>query len=287
MLVSMLKIEQTKLFRRKALWIELALVASLIVLLFGVILIIQGSNEIPDSEKALISSTLSWPNGIKVALAVSSNQMLGALLIIVLVSMVVAQEYTWQTYTLAVRAGAPRFTVVISKFVILIVTVFLIVMTALVVGTVMTGLLTVATGGQIDLSRYTIGDALFSMLTTAYSLLPYLALTFLIAVITRSLPASIGVAIGYVFIVEGILPGLLMFLGGLPGQIGMMMPGQLASVLVNANGQSAALQSLGESAAPPVPYGVDPIVAVVGIGLYTVIFLAVAVIQFQKQDLTS
>lgn len=287
MLLSMLKVERTKLFRRKVLWVELAIVATLIIFLFGAMLLLQNSVEVPDAEKSAISGALTWPNGIKVALALSSNQMLGVLLIIVLSSIVVAQEYSWQTYTLPVRAGIPRFIVLTSKFVTLLIAVLLLVFTALVVGIVMSGLLTFAIEGRVDLSQIGIADALFGALTTAYSLLPYVALTFLIAVLTRSMPASIGVGIGYVFIVEGIMPGLLMFFGGLPAQLGRLMPGQLASALVNASGQSAALQAVSEGAAPPISYAVDTTAAALGIGLYTLIFLTIAASQFQKQDLAS
>jgi ABC-type transport system involved in multi-copper enzyme maturation permease subunit len=286
MLLSMLKIEHTKLYGRKVVWLELALVAALIGLLFGLIVVIQSSNEIPDAEKALISGMLTWPNGIRVALAVSSNQLLGALLMIVLVSMVVAQEYTWQTYSLAVRAGIPRSLALLSKFVVLLGPALLITVTALLVGTVMSGLLTLTVDGQLDFSRLNVVDLLVSTLTTAYSLLPYMALTFLITVLTRSLAASLGIAVGYVFLVEGIVPQILMLFGGLPAQLALYMPGKLASSLSNAMGQIAAIQEMGEGPVSATQFA-DPTVAVVGIGLYTLVFLVIAAIRFQKQDLTA
>jgi len=44
---------------------------------------------------------------------------------------------------------------------------------------------------------------------------------------------------------------------------------------------------IGTDAAPAALDGVDPAVAVIGIAAYTVIFLAVAALKFQKQDLTA
>ena len=286
MLRSMLQIERTKLYGRKTLWIELALVAFITVLLFGLILIVQSLEEIPKAERELIASLLTLPNGVKVSLALSSNQMLGGLLMIVLVSMAVAQEYTWQSYTLPVRAGIPRLTILLSKFLTLLIPALLLAFTALGVGLIMSALVTLTVDGQIDVSRINIVDLLLSTLITAYSLLPYMALTFMIAVLTRSLAASLSVVAGYVFLVEGLVPPLLSLFGGSVAQIALLMPGQLANALLNATGQNSNLQ-IGMDTPPPVFNGVDPAVAVIGIAAYTVIFLAIAAIQFQKQDLTA
>ncbi len=286
MLRSMLRIERTKLYGRKTLWIELALVAVITVLLFGLILLIQSLEEIPKAERELIASLLTLPNGVKVSLALSSNQMLGGLLMIVLVSMVVAQEYTWQSYTLPVRAGIPRLLIVLSKFLTLLLPALLLAFTALGIGLIMSALVTLTVEGQIDVSRINIVDLLLSTLITAYSLLPYMALTFMIAVLTRSLAASLSVVAGYVFLVEGLVPPLLSLFGGAVAQIALLMPGQLANALLNATGQTSNMQ-IGTDAPPAAFSGADPAVAVIGIAAYTVIFLAVAAIQFQRQDLTA
>ena len=286
MLRSMLRIERTKLYGRKTLWIELALVAVITVLLFGLILLIQSLEEIPKAERELIASLLTLPNGVKVSLALSSNQMLGGLLMIVLVSMVVAQEYTWQSYTLPVRAGIPRLLIVLSKFLTLLLPALLLAFTALGVGLIMSALVTLTVEGQIDVSRINIVDLLLSTLITAYSLLPYMALTFMIAVLTRSLAASLSVVAGYVFLVEGLVPPLLSLFGGSVAQIALLMPGQLANALLNATGQTSNMQ-IGTDTPPAAFNGADPAVAVIGIAAYTVIFLVVAAIQFQRQDLTA
>ncbi len=286
MLRSMLQIERTKLYGRKTLWIELALVAVITVLLFGLILLVQSLEEVPKAEREMIASLLTLPDGVKVSLALSSNQMLGGLLMIVLVSMVVAQEYTWQSYTLPVRAGIPRLTIVLSKFLMLLIPALLLAFTALGIGLIMSALVTLTVEGQIDVSQINIVDLLLSTLITAYSLLPYMALTFMIAVLTRSLAASLSVVAGYVFLVEGLVPPLLSLFGGTVAQIALLMPGQLANALLSATGQMNNMQ-IGTDAAPVALDGVDPAAAVIGIAAYTVIFLAVAALRFQKQDLTA
>jgi len=282
----MLQIERTKLYGRKTLWIELALVAVITVLLFGLILLVQSLEEVPKAEREMIASLLTLPDGVKVSLALSSNQMLGGLLMIVLVSMVVAQEYTWQSYTLPVRAGIPRLTIVLSKFLMLLIPALLLAFTALGIGLIMSALVTLTVEGQIDVSQINIVDLLLSTLITAYSLLPYMALTFMIAVLTRSLAASLSVVAGYVFLVEGLVPPLLSLFGGTVAQIALLMPGQLANALLSATGQMNNMQ-IGTDAAPVALDGVDPAAAVIGIPAYTVIFLAVAALRFQKQDLTA
>jgi ABC-type transport system involved in multi-copper enzyme maturation permease subunit len=284
MLRSMFHIESVKLYRRKTFWLELVVVAGITVLLFGLIFFLQYLEEIPKAERALITSLLTLPNGVKVSLALSSNQMLGGLLMIVLVSMAVAQEYAWQSYTLPVRAGIPRPLILLSKFLTLLGAALLLAFTALGIGVIMSALVTLAAEGQIDLSRINVADLLLSTLITAYSLLPYMALTFMIAVLSRSLAASLSIAAAYIFLVEGLAPALLTLFGGVLAQISLIMPGQLATALLTATGQTASMQ-IGSDAPPPAFVGVDAPVAVIGIALYTLVFLGIAIVRFQKQDL--
>jgi len=100
------------------------------------------------------------------------------------------------------------------------------------------------------------------------------------------LAASLSVVAGYVFLIEGLVPPLLSLFGGAVAQIALLMPGQLANALLNATGQTSNMQ-IGTDAPPAAFNGADPAVAVIGIATYTVIFLAVAAIQFQRQDLTA
>ncbi|MBK8025068.1 MAG: ABC transporter permease subunit [Chloroflexi bacterium] len=286
MLWQMLRIEHLKLYRRRALWIEVALVAGLIAVVFGIILIALQFEQVPAAERQMVADLLAWPNGVRISILLASHQMLGGLLMIVLVGMVVAQEYTWQTFTLAVRAGVPRSVVLISKFVTVLGPALLITATAMLAGAIMSGIVTLNAGGGLDIGGLPVGELLRDILRVAYALLPYIALTFLVAVWTRSLAASLGLVAGYLFLVEGIVPQLLIMFGGFAAQIGMHMPGQLASALINANGPFAVMEAGPSPQASPFP-AAAPEVAVVGIALYTVIFLVLAVLRFRDQDLTA
>jgi hypothetical protein len=108
------------------------------------------------------------------------------------------------------------------------------------------------------------------ILRTAYTLLPYAALTFLLAVASRSTVVAVGVSLAYTLLVEDVLIQLLGLVGGTWAKMGQYLPAGLGSSLASINQAE----------------GVNMATAVTGIALYTLLFVGLAVLAFRRQDLT-
>ncbi len=290
MFASMLRIEMSKLYRRKLLWIEVAILAAFVVALLSVFFALHTANLL-DEDAEVLSQFLVWPTSLLMALNFASAQNLGGMLVVILVSVVVAQEYRWGTLSLWLRQGASRPAVMTAKFVALLGATILLVLAPLLCSGVLTAFFTpVVTGSSLDIGGVNFLQVGLSILRIAYTLLPYLSLTFLFAVMTRSVAGSIGVGIGYSLMIEGIASQIMMMLGGIPARIAMYLPGQMSLSIARLNtGMASALieiEANGQDVADLMGL-LDPGTAAIGIAIYTVIFLGLAFWTFQKQDLTT
>src|SRR5690606_11908640 len=101
--------ENTKNMKRQMLWIELGLLALLIVLihsvLFAVLQMNLGGEAVSPAEQLEMQRSLTWPEGIISSLQLASGNVIGGLLLIVLVGTVTAQEYNWRTMHLWLSRG--------------------------------------------------------------------------------------------------------------------------------------------------------------------------------------
>ena len=283
MFAPMVKTEFKKLARRKLLWIEMIVLGGLIVMFFGSLFALHESGLLTE-DTSEVSDVIAWPDGLITALGFASGRGLGGLLVVILVSVVVAQEYDWGTIGLWLHQGISRRTVLAAKFAVLLVAAVLLTLAPLVIGGLFSAAITPSIVGELDLSQANFGELVLSVLRTAYSLVPYIALTFLFAVLTRSMAFSIGVGVGYALVIEGVVSQLMILVGGLPEKIAMWLPGLMAGSLSELN-QQIVLSVNGEEREFIVEY-LDPNLAAVGIAVYTVIFLGLAFWRFQKQDIS-
>src|SRR5690349_7771477 len=120
MFASMLQVEGTKLFRRKLLWVEAAIIAVLIGIILVAMIGISSASGIPDADRAEATTVLLWPAGIMMGGSLAASSQMGALLILVLVSALVTQEYGWGTLALLLSRGVSRPVALISKLVIMV-----------------------------------------------------------------------------------------------------------------------------------------------------------------------
>ncbi len=282
---NILIIEQTKLLKRAMLWIELGLLALLVIVFHLLLYVVVRSGPAKGQmaeARAQMQQMVTWPTGILAALNFSSGNSLGSLLLIVLVGTVVGQEYTWRTLHLWLSHGTPRAALLTAKFAALLVPIALIVLTPVLVGGALTAYFTVALNGALDLARVDFGEVGLRILCTAYTLLPYAGLAFLLAVVTRSTVAAIGGSVAYSLLIEGVAMQILQFVGGAAAKITIYLPAGLAAGLMGGPGGQVTVN--GRTAAP-LAY-LDPGPAALGIALYVLIFVGMALWAFRKQDLT-
>ena len=286
MFVNAFRMELTKVFRRRMTWV---LVAILVLLVAGMYLALYAVLQdalsepvaVPEKIEAL-RAMLSWPQAFSSLLGYTGGTGLGGILLVVLAGAVMAQEYSWRTAHLWLSRGLPRSAFLLGKYAVLVVAALLVVLTAVLVGTLLTAWFTHQLTGSLSLAGLNVAELALSVLRTAYTQLPYIGLTFLVAVLTRSTAAAIGVGLAYTLLVENILVQLLGLAGGMWADIARYAPGSLAAALMQTNHRLVEVDlGSGVNAGLPSPWA-----AVGGIALYAVAFLGLSLWAFRRQNLT-
>ena len=136
--------------------------------------------------------------------------------------------------------------------------------------------------GSLPFAEVDWWQAALSILRTAYTLLPYAALTFLLAVASRSTVVAVGGGLAYTLLIEGVLMQLLGLVGGTWAKIGQYLPAGLSNSLASLNRVSRQTNSGLVTQAD----GLSMETAVIGIALYTLLFVGLAVLAFRRQDLS-
>jgi ABC-type transport system involved in multi-copper enzyme maturation permease subunit len=134
--------------------------------------------------------------------------------------------------------------------------------------------------GSIAFGSVNPGQLLAGVARTTFSMLPYAALTFLLAVTTRSTLVAVGGAIGFVAVLETALLQILPHLGSVLDRIVQFLPAGLASALNAPNAAIAGATTVTTAAQP------TPLEAAVGIAIYAMVFSGLAFLAFERQDLT-
>lgn len=280
--------ENTKNFRRSLLWVELALLAVGVLLINGMLFAmfqLNLGNEAGSAEaRSQLQETLVWPGGLVNALGLTGPNFLGGLLLVVFAGSVAAQEYSWRTLHLSLSRGTPRPLLLAARFAGLLLPGLLIVLTALLTGGLLTALFSLQLTGELPLAQVDFAQLFFSLLRTAFTLLPYAALTFLLAVASRSVVVAVGGGLAYALLIEGLLMQLFTMMGGRLGEIGRYLPAGLASSLTSLN-QSVARLAAGAAGSPLQTSGLAPLPAAAGITLWTLFLFGLALFIFQRQDL--
>lgn len=280
MFAPMLNVELKKLYRRTLLWIELGALAGVIVIVFGGAFAARLSGIFP---KGTIDALITWPQSLDYSLTFVTGQAFGALIVMLLASVGVAQEYRWGTYGLWLRQGVSRTTILAAKFIAMLGAIAALTLTALLTGGLLSAVFTLILQGGLNVSQVNLIQMASSILRTVYSLLPYLSLSFLIAVLTRSTAWSLGAGAAYALIIEGPLTQILMFaIGGLPAKIVMWLPGPMTMAIVDIN---STLATASTTEVVGGPQYLPPEAAAMGIAAYTLVFLSLAFWNFVRKDI--
>lgn len=272
---NLLANEQSKNVHRWMLWIEIALSAGLVFVLQSAVYAI--SRYTVDAGGQLTSgvsgslAAYTWPGALATGLGFVTGNALGGLLIVPFAAAATAQEYSWRTFHLWLGRGVPRPVLLSAKFTGLLLPSLLVVLAAMLGGGLSGAFVSLAfdaspESGALDLARLAI-----AVLETTCTLLPYASLSFLIAVASRSVVASVAGGLAYALLVEGLLLQFANLLGGGVAKAAQVLPGALAASLTGAN-QAAGLPAF-QSAA--------------GLLLWALLYFSLALWFFCKQDLTN
>ncbi len=286
---NILSVENTKILKRRMLWIELGILSALIILLYTITYAtLQTRNqESMDLEtRQAILMIITWPSALINSLSFGGGNSLGGLLAIVLVGTATAQEYTWRTMHLWLSRGLPRPMLMGAKFVALLVPIGLFVVTPLVIGGGLTAIFTLQIDKSLPFGQIHLWNLVMSVVRTAYTLLPYAALTFMLAIVTRSTAAAIGVSLAYTLLVEGVAGTIFTLLGGIWREIVVYLPGSLAAGLLKLNASAFSVQVVSSGNTSETIKRLAPVPSAIGLAVWTIIFLGLAVLAFRRQDLS-
>ncbi|MBO0783332.1 MAG: ABC transporter permease [Ktedonobacteraceae bacterium] len=275
MFFNLLRLESDKLFRRWMLWISLAL-ALLPGILFQLIAFNVGRDVIP-------VQTFVWPNGVVNLLAFANGYYAGAgyavYALACVIGAVTAQEYAWRTMQLWLSRGVPRSLLLIVKFLVALLCVLLVGVVFLLAGCIISLILSYQLHGSVNIQPGDIGVVLLGTLRTTYSILPYVALAFLLVVSMRSLVAVGGVPL-FMLAIEAPLSFLLPALG--LKDAAHYLPAGLAQTLTMQNYNAVHIPTQGMMASPG-----DPVVSSLLVALYTLVLFALSLWIFQRQNLAN
>ncbi len=276
---NLLRMESDKVFRRKLLWIGLVIAIAPMVIAFIALFHLSQS---PSFAKYWI-----WPGGLTSALAFADGFSPGygysAYLLAVVVGVVTAQEYSWRTMQLWLSHGIPRPLLLLAKFTLSLVTVLLVVLAFLLVGGVTSLIFAYQLSGGIESSHVDIVQLFLNYLRTCYGILPYVGLTFLLVVMTRSAVVALAGTILFMLAVELPLTLLLPLLGANYAHIAQYLPAGLAQAMNDQNYSAAHLTATTYISAghPSTP------IAAICIAVYTLVLFGISLWMFQRQNLTN
>jgi ABC-2 type transport system permease protein len=286
MLGNAFRMEWTKVFRRRMTWV---LVGILVLLLAGLYLTIyavaQEALADPEASPGMVENLqgmLCWPQAFTSLLGLTGGAGLGGLMLVVLAGAMTAQEYSWRTTHLWLSRGLPRSAFLIAKYATLVVAALLVVLAAVLVASPLTAWFTQQLTGSLNLADLDLVEMGLSILRTAYTILPYVSLTFLVAILTRSTAAAIAAGLAYALVLENVVVQLLGLSGGIWAEVARYAPGSLAAALMQTNLRLVEVDlGSGVNAGLPSPWA-----AAGGIALYIAASLGLSLWAFRRQNLT-
>jgi ABC-type transport system involved in multi-copper enzyme maturation permease subunit len=272
----LLRLEASKTFRWPLPWITVCAVAVLAATFYGLFFAFR-ANVGP------AANLLYWPGGLVYALETTAGYaswtFYGTYALIIVVGAVTAQEYSWRTLQVWLGRGVPRLALLAAKFLVALITAVLAAFVLLIVVGGLSAVYSLVVQHRIAAGQVHWGALVLGYLRTVYSMLPYAALTLLLVVASRSMAVAVGGALATLAILETALADVLGLLGGTVAQLVHYLPSQLAVTLSAGN--------VGIEGATPTYTALQPspLVAAIGITLYTLAFVGVALWVFWRQDL--
>ena len=274
----MFRIELQKTLGRRFAWIGVAVLVALMSFFYVLFFLFRGN--IPASGTRF----LYWPDsliyGLGYASGYASWTSYGTYLLIVLVGVSAAQEYGWRTLQLWLGHGVSRRTVLAAKMLLSVGLAVGVVFLCVLVVAAISAVFSLAVHGGVAFASVNSGQLVAGVARTVFSMLPYAALTFLLAVATRSTLVAIGGAIAFVAVFETALLQILPHLGVELDRLVQFLPAGLSSALNAPNAAIAGAAALTTASQP------TQLQAAVGIAIYAAVLGGLAFLIFERQDLT-
>lgn len=277
-MISLLKSELFRLVKRPMPWFMLLIVAAGQLLLYGALWAVietqSGGSDTSDLRDSLrVAQVPEFGLGLAVTLA--------TILAVIVASSTIGAEYGWGTIRSLLPRSTSRFALLAAKLITVAIYIVVLVAFGFLVSLGASALVTAAADLNDNLGDGYLTYAIASVGRAMYTIMPYAALSFMVALWSRSNAAGISVGLA-VYLLEDLVLALI----GLAGDVVDWLPDLLLS-----NNVSAIL-ALNEGNDPTFGGGFNqdlpnPWQAALVLGLWTVLFLGVSQVIFQRRDVTS
>lgn len=268
--------ELTKLVRRPASWILVAIIITSLVI-FGYLLQYafavdaQGGNDSAGTDPETLFQSILPENVLAAVLTTFSG--ISAAVTVVFGALVTGSEYSWGTLKLMLSQRPGRFNLLFGK--LLAIAVLLAILSVIII---LLGVLCSAIVASLQ-DQPSEWPSLWQMakgLGTGWLILAvYASLGVFLGVLFRGAALAIGVGLVYALVIEGLVLGL-------PFQGDTFTTIQKAFLVKNATDLASAFGQLQQGSSPGET--VDPAQAVFVLLAYAVAFLLVAALLFRRRD---
>jgi ABC-2 type transport system permease protein len=271
-MLDALRSEVFRIVRRRMPFVLMIVLAVVIAAIYLITWGASMSGQFSPAEKADLLDSLAVGSIFETGLGISA--MIGTLFVIILASSLAATEYGWGTIrTILPRSpGRPAF--LAAKLVVILAFGMILMLIGLLASLGMSMLITAIENLESGVASGFMGEAVLSLLRGWFTMLPYAALAFMVALLAKSSAAGISVAAAVLF-----LEGQILMLVSAAGGFFERLP----EAFLSENVQT--LLTMGGSA--PQDSGLPgPWQAVGVLAAYIVVFTAIAFWRFGRRDVT-
>lgn len=287
-MINLIRAEWLKLSRRPLSWILLIL---FLVLLVAQILTQFALTVGMPVRSGIVSAQFEeWRRGVLFpgifATALSHVNGLGGIFAVIFTAGAIGSEYSWGTLRTQLARDPARDRYLLAK----LMTIMLMLATATLLATLLASLLSAILspllGAAIEITPGDLMNLLPATLRALYVLLPYVLLTAYATLLTRSVLGGLAIGLSYIIVETGFgALALLRVLGGVWALVYNLTIGQNINTLTLMNRHAFGLRP--ETTAPlDLTQLPSPLQATIVVAVYSVIFLAFALVLFRRRDIT-
>jgi ABC-2 type transport system permease protein len=279
-LFEMMKVEMTKLRKRRMTWILLGCMVGVYVLIYVIHigLVNNPPASMPQDAVDEMKASVVFPDSLNLIFGLA--QSFGTLLLVIMIGAGVGSEYGWGSVRQVLTRKGIRHEYILSKFFAYIVYAVIGLVISVAVGFVMSMITTASIEGSINwavIDREVIGTVFRNFGWTLYSLIPYILLAITFAILGRSALVGIGASLGYVFL--ELFAGPLLNLGNASvAKISHFLIGTNTAALLPQSGMESEMSMID----PPTMAW-----AAITLAIYSLVFLGISLWLFKKRDLTA
>jgi ABC-2 type transport system permease protein len=287
-MINLIRAEWLKLSRRPLSWI--------LLILFLVLLVAQILTQfaltlgMPVRSGIVSAQFEEWRRGVLFpgifATALSHVNGLGGIFAVIFAAGAIGSEYSWGTLRTQLARDPARDRYLLAK----LTTIMLMLATATLLATLLAALLSAVLspilGSAIRITPDDLMNLIPAILRALYVLLPYVLLTAYATLLTRSVLGGVAIGLSYIIVETGFgALALLRVLGGVWALVYNLTIGQNINTLTLMNRHAFGLRP--ETTAPlDLSQLPSPLQATIVVAVYSVLFLAFALILFRRRDIT-